>query len=222
MLFNLIIPSAGKFNNTVHNILQRVEYKHLNNGILDFINQVKEFILKLIAQLLIKIFSNLTSAPKISNNISTIFIIIGILVIVALIVVIAVKISKTFQKSSKVREILGEKITEGTTPKSLREKALNFKLQGDYRQAIRYDYIALLLLMHERNIIYIEETKTNDEIFSYLKKKEITFLNVFYELIKVFNSSWYGHKSYDDKGYEQWKLNLEKMWNEVVAYEIKD
>jgi len=219
---SLINPSKPEFENAVNKILKQPEYKGLKLGLLDYINMAKEYIYKTVLNLLKHIISNMDTASSLAGTLSTVFIIIGLLAIITIIILIVIRFSKTFEKKSRIKEILGEKIDDRTTPKSLRLKAEAFAKADDYRQAIRFDFIALLLLMHERNLIYLDETKTNEEIYNYLKKGDFSNLMIFKALINDFNDNWYGHKVWNLDLYKIWKDNIGLIWNEVIYHENKN
>lgn len=218
-LISLVMPSKSEFEKGVYNIVQSPGYSHLRNGVSDFINKIKEGLTKWLTEFLNKIFNNVDKASVYSEELSTVFIIFGILIIAAIIIVIILKINKTSERKRKVKEILGEKINENTTPNSLREKALNYYENGDVRQALRYDFISLLLLMHNNKIIYLDETKTNEEIYSFLRKNNFNMLKNFKVLIDSFNLSWYGNKEIHEESYRVWNSNINLIWNEVVKHE---
>jgi hypothetical protein len=218
-LLSLVIPSKNQFDDTVHSILKRTEYTHLRNPLKDFMDKAKESLKETLLKWFKKNFANMDNAAAISDRLSTIFMIIGILVIAAIIVVIIVKVNKTFERKRRVKEILGEKIDGRTTPSSLRQKASSFREAGDFRQSIRYDFIALLLLMHEKNLVYLDETKTNEEIFKYLQKNSFDRVDIFKRISDIFNSTWYGHRIADKDSYKAWSNSLELLWNEVIKYE---
>jgi hypothetical protein len=215
-----MIPTKNQFDDTVNGILKRTEYAHFKNPIKDFINKAKESLKEALASWFKKNFSNMDNTAAVSDKLSTIFMIIGILVIVAIIIVIIVKVNKTFERKRRVKEILGEKIDDRTTPSSLKRKALSFRETGDLRQAIRYDFIALLLLMHEKNLVYLDETKTNEEIFKYLRKNSFDRVDVFKRISDIFNSAWYGHRIDDEDSYKSWSNSIALLWDEVIKYEV--
>lgn len=221
MMNELVVPQT-QFNDTVDKILKRSEYRHLRNAFRDLIDRVKEALKDWIFAFLKKTFGNIKNASSVSDSLSTIFMIIGILAILAIVIIIVIKFNKTFDKKRRVKEILGEKIDSRTTPQSLRDKALSFLKEGDYRAAVRFDFIGLLLLMHEKNIVYLDETKTNEEIYNYLKKQGFKDIKSFKSLINIFNDSWYGHKKVEGSLYEVWNKTINAFWNEVMEHEEKD
>lgn len=220
-LFSITIPTKPIFDEAVKDILNKPGYKHLTGGFLDFIKRIKDSIKEWFLGIIEKTFSNLSNAPEISERLSTIFMIIGLLIIVAIIVFIILRINKTFDKKARVREILGEKINDKVTPNSLRNRGADFIKKGDYRQAIRYDFIAVLLLMHEKNIVYLDETKTGEEIYNYLRKNKFGMIAVFKKLVNIFNASWYGHKPSDQGLYDEWNNTISLIWNGVISNEEK-
>ena len=215
------IVSKIEFDDKISEILKRPEYAHLRNSIRDFIESLKERIKNWLLDFLKNAFSDVPAAPSISEKASTIFLVAGILVIMAIIVFIAVKAGKTFERNTKVREILGERVGGRVTTASLRDKASEYGRDGDYRLAIRYGYIALLLLMHEKDILYLEDTKTNKEILQTLARNGFSMLPAFQYLAGIFNASWYGHKEYSRDSYESWNDNMNLIWNRVTVNEEK-
>lgn len=210
-----------KFDDTVDNILKRPEYKTLTSGITDLIDKIKQYLMEKVADLFSKAFKNVKPSAALADKVSTIIIIITILLIAAIVILVIVKINKKLNKKARIKEILGEKIDENDTPETLKEKAKKFQEQGDYRQAIRFDFISLLFLMHTKSIVYLDQTKTNDEIYNYLKNSNFSNLEKFNILIKVFNFTWYGHNSSSKEMFENWENNIDTIWNEVIKYEEK-
>ncbi len=221
-LFSSTIPSKPIFDETIKRILSRPGYKYLTGGFGDFIGKIKDMLREWIGRILEKTLSNLSNAPAISDRLSTIFMIIGLLIIIIIIVFIIIKVYKTFDKKVRVKEILGERINGRVTPNSLRSKGEGFIKKGDFRQAIRYDFIAVILLMHEKNLLYLDETKTGEEINNYLIRNKFEMVGVFKKLVSIFNSSWYGHKTSEQKLYDEWSNTIDIIWNEVISHEEKN
>ena len=211
-------PSKTEFNDTVDRILQRPEYASLRRNVTNYIDRFKEWIQEALSKLLSDLFANV----EIGSGISDILVVIALVVFTVLIVYIAVRIGRTFERRKRIKEILGEKIDENTTPASLKLKAADFAKLGDIREAIRYDFIGLLLLMHERNVVYLDETKTNEEIYMYLMRKKFNLLQQMRNCINIFNQVWYGHKSGNSDLYKEWTENAAKLWNEVNIHAAKD
>ena len=220
MLIDFFMISRAEFDKKISDILMRPEYAHLKNGVRDFLESLRERINDWIRDFLNNAFSGISPVPELSGQTSVLFVIAGLLIIAAIIVFIAVKAGRAFERSPKVREILGERISEGTTTAGLRSKAGEYRKGGDFRMAVRYEYIALLLLMHEKGLLYLEETKTNAEILLSLKKTEFSMLSAFQSLADMFNASWYGHKTMEES-YGKWSDSMNLIWSRVAANEEK-
>ena len=208
-----IVPQ-NVFEDKVTDILSRKEYIHLSG----FWEKIKERIIDFLK----KMFENnsLDFDDAIVNILDNkIWFYIGLMILVLIAVVILIKILNRFQRNPLVKEILGEKIHKTTTPDSLRQKANAYRTQGDLTQAVRLDFIALLLLMHEKRLLYLEESKTNKEIEKAIEQKKLSSTDQFHYLSETFNAAWYGKKTCDDKIYTSWLENMDFIWKEVICYE---
>lgn len=213
-VFSLLTPTKPEFDNTVKKILGS------KKGYENIIEKIKDIIGKWITKLLEKIVSRAT-AETISNKASTIILVIALILVITIIIIIALKIIKTIDKKSSVKEILGEIIDDKTTPEGLRRKAEGYLNQGEYRQGVRYSFVALLLLMHNNNLLYLEDAKTNKEIISMLEDSGFRGIKEFKELVSLFNSIWYGHKNLNEDTCNLWQQDMTRLWNEVLNIEAK-
>ncbi|MBU3074522.1 hypothetical protein [Clostridium estertheticum] len=220
-VLSIIIPSNQEFDNTINKILQGSDYKHLRNGVGDFIQNSKDIISQWIQKIFRKTISSINLKNSVSDNLATVFIIIALILIALIVILIIVKLSKSFERKERIKEILGEKIHDKTTPSSLRSLAISFEVKDDYRQAIRYYFISILLLMHEKSIIYLDETKTNEEIYKCLLQNKFSDSSVLEYVIIDFNSSWYGHKIFNKETYDKTLQNINLLWKGVLSYEEK-
>lgn len=216
-LLHLIDTSKKEFNTTVNKVLEDPQYSYLKVENSSFVEKLIKKISEAIGDLFEKRFSNFSVNKGAVNAIST-----GILILIAVFIVfIVIKLIRSFERNKRIKNILGEEIDENTTPFTLKEKAAEAVGIGDFRQAIRYDYIALLLLMHEKGLIYIEETMTNEEIYNYLRIRKFILLEDMRTCINLFNLVWYGHKKDNQEMYERWTRSYSKLWDEVKIYEEK-
>lgn len=210
------IPTKPQFDTTINKILQGSEYKALKNPVTDFITKVKEMLQNWFFSVLRKLFPSDILPNRISGRLSIIFIIITILILFTIITVLIIKLVRALNDVPKLMDILGEKIGATTTPDSLRKKASQYEKEGNLRQAIRYDFIATLLLMHNSRLIFLDDTKTNEEIHNYLSKNDFQNLNAFEYLQAKFNYYWYGDKLCTGVEHEIWNSYLNTLWNGVI------
>ncbi|WP_432666376.1 DUF4129 domain-containing protein [Wukongibacter baidiensis] len=220
LLHILMTPRKEKFDETIEEILQKLEYRHLRDYA-DLMERLKEKIVSWIETLLRSIHFDergiVRSAPSISNGV----IIIGCILIALIVVLIVLSIKRMVKKEKKVIKILGEIIDEKTTKESLKDRAKRLKDLGEYREALRYGFIALLLQMKNANLLYLDETQTNSELTRALRKSNFKGIELFESVTGLFNKVWYGHKEIDEETYESWENMLLVLENGVYAIEDK-
>ncbi len=216
-LLHIIETSQRKFNEAVNEVLENPKYSFLKSETNSYIEFIREKIRNTIKRFLEEKLSD----TSINKGASLIVIIVLLIVFAVIIAWIITRIIRGFERKKPIKNILGEYIDENTTPLSLKEKAVKAVQMGNFREAIRYDYIALLFLLHEKGFIYLEETKTNEEIYNYLRMRNFYLLNDMRICINLFNAIWYGHKRGNQEMYERWTRSFLKLWNEVMNYEEK-
>ena len=79
---------------------------------------------------------------------------------------------------------------------------------GQYREAIRHRYIAVLVTLNDRQVIRIEKSKTNAQLSKELHDASPTLAEPFDSVIDMFQRSWFGLKEVE---YQDFILNAEKV-----------
>ncbi|WP_432403054.1 hypothetical protein [Wukongibacter sp. M2B1] len=220
LLHLLMTPSKEIFDETIEKILQKIEYRHLRDYA-DLMERLEKRIISWIEELLRSVNFDeseiVRTAPSISNGV----IIIGCVLIALMTVLIMLYIKRMIKKEKKIIRILGEVIDNKTTKESLKERAKRLKGLGKYREALRYSFIALLFQMNNANLLYLDETQTNSEITSNLRKSNFKCIELFENVTDLFNKVWYGHKKIDEEIYESWENMVTVLENGVYGIEDK-
>lgn len=214
-----MVVSQGEFDTVIQEILSDEKYWHLNQKTNKIASSFLERLQDWLEQILSTRISDTHELAKTSDTLSIIIIVIMGVVLIILMTFIIKYVYQCINGRKKIEEILGEKITKETTPLSLLEKAKGFEVEGIYRMSIRYRYIGLLLLMHEKGLVYIEKSMTNTEIYECLKKDNYRGLEKFRLIMETFNYTWYGKNEYTLEAYEVFKANERALWDEVNANE---
>ncbi len=96
------------------------------------------------------------------------------------------------EKKSAPREVLGEQLAEDLTAEELLKEAVELAREGDYRNAIRRAYIAILYELEQRGKLRLHRSKTNHD---YLRElgSESSLYPIFAYLTGVYERAWYGH-----------------------------
>jgi hypothetical protein len=83
------------------------------------------------------------------------------------------------------------------TMESLFEDARRFAARGEFREALRHDYIAVLYSLHSRNLITLRDFKTNGQLEREVKNNADELHADFKVLVNAFNYTWFGNKAID-------------------------
>lgn len=202
------------FNEAVDHILRKPKYFKLTNHY-DFFEKFKQMLVEKIEEFLEKFVIRDFKVSHISDTAINIMMIIGIIICIFIVIFIISVVKRSIKKEVKIRTILGEEINKDTTGDSLKNKSESYKEQGNYREAVRYDFIALLFMLNQKNIIYLDKAKTNIEIVSDLKKANYQHCDSVEKIVYLFNEIWYGHKDIKVEQYINWEQFMNGLWSEV-------
>ncbi len=178
----------------VQEILNRPEFKPKNQnkvvafikGIWDGVRNFFSEMLEAVRRLLGKLFGSTTQG----SVLSIVFVLL-ILAAIGFLVVRAVRKARPRRRRPKKRTILGEEIDVGATADELAERAYAAARAGDFRNAVRKLYIALLYDLSERRLIELEESATNHEYLTRLSGKGALTTAMAY-MTDRFDYFWYG------------------------------
>lgn len=212
----VITISKENFDGMISQIINRLEYRHLK---FDIVENAKNYLKEFIAALLKKLLGS-TNALHVSDSAAYVILVVCLIIIAAILIILGLKIFKLLDKSKKIRELFGTVIDVNTTPLDMMRKSKEYENNKDYRNAVKFSFIAILLKMHENNIIFLDEAKTNGEILTILENKEFYLINAFKQAVQRFNVIWYGHKDPAEDSYTLWKQNAATLW-EGVQHETK-
>jgi hypothetical protein len=94
--------------------------------------------------------------------------------------------------------------------------ALEFCSRGDFRQGLRFLYIAGLLRLNETNIIRIDKSKTNKQYLKEVLDKGFPHYNMIQEFTRDFNWYWYGNKDVDKSKFDYWYQKYTSVLKEGI------
>lgn len=214
-----MVVSQGRFDTVIQEILWEQEYCYLSQRTSKIASSFLEKLQNWLEKILSTRIRDTHQLAKVSDLLSVIIIVLMSAVLIILMAFIIKYVYQCINGRKKIEEILGEKITKETTPLSLLEKAKGFEVEGIYRMSIRYRYIGLLLLMHEKGLLYIEKSMTNTEIYECLKKDDYRGLEKFKIIMETFNYTWYGKNEYTLEAYEVFKANERVLWGDINTNE---
>lgn len=128
--------------------------------------------------------------------------------IIALLGAIIFFVFKGFRRSKKIRRFQDSQLLYSIKdPESLKNKALEYADKGQFRLAVRYLYISMLLYLNESNIIKIDKSKTNKQYLNEIRINDADKFDLAHAFTDEFNRSWYGNRELDKERFEYWHRN---------------
>ena len=174
------------------------------------------WILERLEWLFYQIFSRLNFRDDTDFNfniIVTIFIIVGVvLVVVAAAIIIRSLIRNRLVKDYNLHDVFEELENRAYTVQEL--IALSDSINEE-RYAVRYRYIAALLILGEKQIIKISPSSTNRIIESQIRTHAPKLTPIFVQIANTFHLSWFGFKEVSKNDFE----NFRKAINDLMAEE---
>lgn len=118
-----------------------------------------------------------------------------------------------FSKSLKQKEdaLL---LTTLKDPEKVEQKAMECCNRGDFRQGIRFLYIAFLLRLNELNIIKIDKSKTNKQYLNEMLNSGLKAYEPAAGFTHAFNEYWYGNVQMDREKFDFWYRNYTFLMKE--------
>ncbi|WP_415325366.1 DUF4129 domain-containing protein [Chryseobacterium sp. MMS23-Vi53] len=108
-----------------------------------------------------------------------------------------------FGKKNRKVEIRDEELHENIHEINFPETILKFEKSGDYRSAVRYQFLFILKKLSDKKLINWNPEKTNKDYVAELKVPHLK--NGFYDLSYIFDYVWYGEFNIDEESYLKFK-----------------
>jgi len=150
-----------------------------------------------------------------SGNITGVLIRIFVIVLVGFLVYFIIKhlIGKDgnflFGKRNRKINIKDEELHENIHEINFPESILKFEKSGDFRSAIRYQFLFLLKKLSDKKLIVWNPEKTNKDYVSELKSAHVK--DEFSRLSYIFDYVWYGEFSIDEDHYLKFKNQFQSF-----------
>ncbi|WBV59679.1 DUF4129 domain-containing protein [Chryseobacterium camelliae] len=114
-----------------------------------------------------------------------------------------------FSKKNKKLDIEAKELHENIHEINFPESIARFENNGDYRSAVRYQFLFILKKMSDRKIIVWNPEKTNKDYVAELKEKHLK--SEFSNLSYIFDYVWYGEFSIDKEDYSRFKQQYQSF-----------
>lgn len=204
------ILSSGEFTDPQN---EKSIIEKIGEMIKDFINKIREA------------FSgddgsrNSASSGRIldSSMGGTVLKIFSICLIIVFIILLFYFISRNFHLSKRIMEKEDAQLLSILKDSDAVERdALEFCSKGDFRQGLRFLYIAELLRLNEMNLIRIDKSKTNKQYLKEVTDKGYMHYRLIQEFTRDFNWYWYGNKNVDKLKFDYWYQKYTSVLKEGI------
>lgn len=112
-----------------------------------------------------------------------------------------------FGKKNKKVIIKDEELHENIHEINFPESIAKFEREGDYRSAVRYQFLFVLKKLSDKKSINWNPEKTNKDYVTELKVANLK--NEFSNLSYIFEYVWYGEFSIDEQSYQKFKVQYQ-------------
>jgi hypothetical protein len=106
------------------------------------------------------------------------------------------------------------------TARALWQKADELASAGQFLEAVRHLYLAVLALLHRANLIRYERTRTNGEYVRQVRlaaEAPASLHTPFRQLTGLFDDKWYGERACDGQDYGACRALAEEIRNDVTV-----
>ena len=198
------------FDEALYEVLGWRRYDRLMGRAID----VWGWILDRLEWLLVQIIDRLNFADETEFNvdaIATIFGIVGVLLAAcAAVIIVRSLIKNRMVRNYNLHEVFAELENRTYTVSEL--IALSDSVKEE-RYAVRYRYIAALLILGDRQIIKIEPSATNRIIENQIRKHAPYLAPVFAQIANTFHLSWFGYKQIGSEKFESFDGAIKELLN---------
>ena len=196
------------FDDALYEVLALRRYDRLMGRRFDFWG----FVLERLERLVEWIVSRINFDGDITFNTSVIAAIFGvvgiILASVAAIVILRSLFTNRKARSYNLHEVFQELDNRSYTVHELISLSNSV---GNERFAVRYRYIAALLILNEKRVIKIEPSATNKLIEKQIKEHAPHLGPLFEEIADVFHLSWFGFKKIADDDFISFVNSIDQL-----------
>ncbi|MGE4514604.1 protein of unknown function [Chryseobacterium taeanense] len=108
-----------------------------------------------------------------------------------------------FGKKNKKVDIKEEELHENIHEINFPESILKFERSGDFRSAVRYQFLFVLKKLSDKKLIIWNPEKTNKDYVAELKAPNLK--DEFFNLSYIFDYVWYGEFGISEESYQKFK-----------------
>lgn len=208
------------YDKAVDSALRNLKYSDFFDKKDQLINNVKEAILNFFMGLLKKLrLPDIKFRGEPLAYSTTLLVIAAVVVLIILLAVAIILVRRNAKRKRRLppgmNEIFQMLDDKRLSANDLMNQSDGLARQEEYREAVRYRYIALLWLMNERQLLNIRQSQTNNQIIEDLNRKRPDLLPDFRYIVDLFNFSWFGMKKISVSHYDEFRACYDGLLTEA-------
>ena len=208
------------FEEALENVLKTSKYDYLTERKIPIRERIFDFFLEILNKFFDRLNINASiSAGSSSRAMESLF---YILVILSILVVIYIVLRYYF-KRKKRKLIFDDIFTEFKNNKlsfnQLIELSANCELDKNYKEALRYQYIALIMILANKNIIVIPDSMTGKQLIQKVSQNAPKLLDGVESTVNTSYLLYFGKKSITREFYESHKTKYDETIRRIETYE---
>ncbi|MCL1999606.1 MAG: hypothetical protein FWG65_12665 [Turicibacter sp.] len=206
----------GAFEQAMREVLERSQYDILTGRAVDYRQVVIDAILNGIINLLERINFNIPEEAE--YNLQAFALMFAIFAGILLFVVsmcVTYTLLKRRRKSDEITSSIFDDIAnKRLSLTDMMRLSKDYADRNNFREAVRYSYIAVLISLDDARIIRVDKSKTNAQLMQELKNHE--FSKSFDSVVDIFHKSWFGRKDIVATEYQDFQLSTQHIVNHAV------
>ncbi|WEK69256.1 MAG: DUF4129 domain-containing protein [Candidatus Chryseobacterium colombiense] len=174
-----------------------------------FLEKLQKKIIRLIESIFGK--TSLSSSAKFTDVLIRLFaiVLVGFLLYFIIKYLLGKDGSFIFGRKNKKLDIAEKELHENIHEINFPESIAQFENSGEYRSAVRYQFLYILKKLSDRKIIVWNPEKTNKDYVAELKEERLK--NDFSKLSYIFDYVWYGEFGIDKEDYARFKQQYQSF-----------
>jgi len=207
------------FYEAMREVLQRPRYDILTGRAIDYQQVIMDALRRAVINFLEKIFQHDPEAPAYNLEFITYtFIVVTTLLLLGTIVgIIYIFLKHRGQGAAEalsVASLFDDIANRRFTLDDLLHLSHEYAKKGQFRDAVRHHYIAVLVDLHNKKTIRVDKSKTNAQLIRELTLAAPALSDSFVSVVDVFHDVWFGRKAVDENRYYHYKTNAEELLHE--------
>jgi len=212
------------FYNAMQEVLKRPRYDILTGRAIDHFQIIRDAILETIGRALLNMLEgmqvNVPDMPDYNTQaIATVFIIVTVvlllIIIIAIILFVLRRRGKIAREEATLSSIFDDIANKRFTLADLLQISQEYAKKGQYRDAVRHRYVAVLVALNDKQAIRVEKSKTNAQLSKEFKEAKPLLSEAFDSIIDIFQQSWFGMKPLDEIRYQDFTSFAERVEDKV-------